>query len=214
MASKKTACKMKREESIVRTAELIRTRPGITTRELGRELGCHHATAAKYIIEIERQWKAQYAGDRHTAKMRQLARLHYMWREAHDAWQKSKKTKQIITKETEENEACKEIDASTGKKVPAKKHKARIRIEEPAGDPRFLAEMRQIEDQISKLMGTAAPIEVEHSGPDGAPIPVAAAMKQISTDDLRSFIMRVSNGDTEGPVEAQLIEQDTEERTD
>jgi predicted transcriptional regulator len=145
-------------------AALMRANPEMNQRDVAETLGLSQATVSRDVKEIELEWKRQYATDIDAAKCREIAGLYRDLAEAEEGWQKSKKTKQIITRETEENEALVDIDPNTGRKVPAKKNRVRMRIEEPAGDPNFLREKTRIRERIHKLLGLDAPqkINVTH----------------------------------------------------
>lgn len=104
---------------------------GRTQDEVARELGISQPTVSKILARVEARVSADLASDAQNHRLRQSARLEYLYREAVDAWEFSKPTASVP------------------------RHTAAV------GDRRFLAEARSLLADLRRLWGLDAPVKVE-----------------------------------------------------
>ena len=98
----------------------------------------------KAMARLRKRFLEEAAADRQIVKTEQLATLQALLQEAMNAWHRSKETSE--THITEKSEA-----GSDGGKHS--RMKAQVKKEEQVGDPRYLAEARNLLADIRKLLG-------------------------------------------------------------
>src|SRR5712692_5967519 len=137
---------------------------GKTERSIAVELakaglGTVSAPAVHQMLErVEKRILEELKGKTDHQKSRQTAALWKLYDEAMEAWERSKKPqKQMVSKHGPGND-----DGRPGSVV-----ESTSTIRENDGDPRYLAEARQILQDIRKIWGLDAPQKIAPTSPDG-----------------------------------------------
>ena len=156
-----------------------------TQAEIARKLGVVVSTVCKDLKAIHKEWAAGRIGDRSAWIERELAAIDRLERTYTRAWVRSCKDETPRTAKT--------VNTPDGVRTEASK-----REEGQAGDPRFLEGVRWCINRRIELLGLDAPKKMEHSGPDGAPIPVALSNEE--RDAIRERIRARLGGPPGAPA--------------
>lgn len=157
--------------------------------DIARDLGVSQAVISDDLVEIRRRWKAQSvaAYDEHVAE--QLAKIDAVEREAWAAWAKSKEPHTIT------NSSSREGGKAAG-------YMASVRTIDRIGNPVFLQGVLTCIERRCKLLGLDKPEKREHSGPNGGPVQVQAAVYDLSalTDEQLAVLDALVPQDAAEPV--------------
>ncbi len=113
---------------------------GETQWEIGLALGVDRSNISRDIAWIEKQWLGSLLRNFDEAKARELARIDELERTYWQAWQDSRRPKEISTSEQRTSDHKKAL-------------KAGIKKEQRDGDPRFLEGVRWCIEQRCKILG-------------------------------------------------------------
>jgi len=119
------------------------------------------------LKKLDAMWKAEAIAMRDAHKRKVLAEIDHCYRLAYAGWVRS--VEDAVRKSVEKAGAA-EGDGAT---------KQRIQSEGQCGDPRFLAEMRELRNQKIKLLGLDEPTSVEVSGNLGWQLSRDAALEKV-----------------------------------
>ncbi len=127
-------------------------REGHTQAAIADRLGVHQGTVSKDLEAVRAEWAAAAAADVGVVKARELAKLDAMEAELWEAWRRSV------------GEHVKQTRTTT----PGPGDTVRVEVsevrEELAGDPRYLAQIRDCVERRCKILGLDAPKELRTSG--------------------------------------------------
>lgn len=129
--------------------------------ELHPDLAVSASQVGKDIIHAEKKWQKTYVDAIQTQKVKELQELLELRQIAWERHEASVGKTQIITREGKKPE-------NDGD--PIKNAKITIREEILNGDPRWVAQLIEIDKQIRALMGLDAPQQFEFAGKGGGPI--------------------------------------------
>lgn len=120
--------------------------------------------------KIDNAWRAERAQSMEKLKERELARLDTMEAELWASWERSKLDAERLMKQVTEDGKV----GADGKFVGDRKTVQSVLKHKQNGDVAIMAALTRISDQRSKIYGFAAPVKMEHTGTDGAPLPASA----------------------------------------
>lgn len=118
------------------------------------------------IAAILEEWRLHAAADISLHHAEQLIKLNRVESEAWSAFERSR------------SEAWRMIEETRDCGEDGEKQLSRVQKEERDGDPRFMMIVVQCIQERSKLMGLYAASKLQHTGPDGMPLPAAALIPQ------------------------------------
>jgi hypothetical protein len=138
------------------TTEIAARRQQVATRYLqgeyqttiAKDLGVDTATISRDLAAIRAAWLASTIRDFDAAKAEELAKIDAVEREYWQAWERSKKDKEVATQETDG------LDAQTRK---PKIKKVTLRKEGQSGNPAYLVGVLACIDKRCKILGLDAP---------------------------------------------------------
>lgn len=155
------ANKLNATTKLAREAEIAKmARMGMTSEEIGQELGLSGSMIRKIIIKLRDDWKEQINRDVTELQARQAAEIVDLKRKSMKGWEKSLEAK------------TKKHSKTKGKKVPLTDAKGKatgenmvlpsdseqsLTIEETNGDPRFLMVYTKLMEREANLLGIDAP---------------------------------------------------------
>lgn len=159
----------------------------VPTGEIAKQ---HDLTIRAININVRKvtQWLWQETfDDIRSVKAVQVSRFMMIYRESIEAWEKSKGGKKTETV----NELLDKLEKARTKKKKAKQHDLEIRRttkhDYSAGDARYLEVAIKALDEICRIMGAYAPVEIKHSGEmrvAGMPIEEAVQQRRDYYDKL------------------------------
>ena len=135
--------------------------------KIAQHFGVHPGQISRDLRVIQKQWQEQTQLNLDEAKVRELAKLDEIERQAWDAWEKSRK-------DAETMEVTGMAQGGRGKPDKVKKI-----TKGQAGDSRFLAIVLECQKRRAEILGLDAPKKLEHGGIDGGPIPIQLNDEQI-----------------------------------
>ncbi len=113
---------------------------GYSCRQIGRRLGLSKSTVNRWLLEL-RQERTNVLADRYGMTVNAIARYESIYREAMEAWRKSKVDREVRVVENTE------VAGDGG----GSKKKESVRTDQQAGDRAFLAQARDAVDKICTL---------------------------------------------------------------
>ena len=130
-----------RAQRLLRLSELVIAHPNKSQGWYAEQLGVGQPAVSKLMADLLDQWRERWVTNQDRLLAEELQRIASVESEAWEAWQKSKRTKSVTTKEKVETKGW------TGSA------KIRITTEEPAGDAKFLAIVLDCVEKRARLMG-------------------------------------------------------------
>lgn len=136
---------------------------GDTHPEIGARLELTAAAVCHTVRKVTNWlWETTF-DDIRDIKAVQVSRFMLIYREAMDAWNKSKDGKVSETKSIKQLAA--DLQKAKGNKTGRNSERiATKKTEFSAGDPRYLEVAIKALDEICRIMGAYAPVEIKHSG--------------------------------------------------
>lgn len=134
---------------MLKLSELALRNPGKPVRWFAAELGLTIPRTHRLLQIMRDSWRATWVARKEALIADELQRISLVEQQAWEAWEKSKQTKSVVTKEQAQKAGWDGI--------------ARVKVttEEPAGDPRFLEMALRAGAERRKLLGLDAPLRVE-----------------------------------------------------
>jgi transposase-like protein len=126
---------------------------GETQSAIARDFGVSQKQISLDLAAIRKEWRSSSVRQFDVLIDEQLAKIDYLERESHAAWERSKQPREITV--TEATEADKTI------------RKASVRKEGQVGDPRFLERIDKCIERRCLLLGLNAPEKHALTTPDG-----------------------------------------------
>lgn len=161
---------------------------GIVTKN-GKQLS---SSSISRDLKVVDEMLLQRSADNHkTIKVKQQLKLEYLYREAIEAWLKSKKDKEISTQESSIQESIE------GEDDRGSRTKVQIRTESQAGDPALLNAARSVLADISKLWGLNDP----------ALIDIAVAKAPLNSTDIHQAMTELKQWENNiKAIEGEVVE--------
>jgi hypothetical protein len=150
MAANRFDTPAQREQHLTKVAALYEQ--GMWQTDIAKQLGCSQPQISYDIRTLREEWYKSRIRDFDAHVARELATIDFVQLEAEQAWFKSKEDKER-----------KELSDTTGDKVSTRKS---IKKEGQAGDGRFLEVIIRCSQERRKILGTDAPIKMEHTSID------------------------------------------------
>lgn len=147
---------------------------------IAHQVGVHKSQITRDLEFIRREWMASAIRDFDAAKAEQLAKIDRLEQENWDAWERSKAVAEVRTAKT--------IRDADGERTEASK-----REEGQVGDPRFLTGVERCIELRCKLLGIIS-TKLEHSGPDGGPIPMEVREIVVRTRSEAAAVISALSG--------------------
>lgn len=138
------------------------------------------------IAVLRKRWQAEALEMRSAAVLVALRKLDALEAEAWDAWERSKQATTRTTLTRKSRGAKGEPAPTTG---PTDDIKSAVSVSN-AGDPAFIGKILDAMSARARLLGLDAPSKHEHGGPDGGPIPIAAANVPLTEADQQALLER------------------------
>lgn len=135
-------------------------------QEIANTLGVSQEQVSYDLRAIQKQWRDLPQAEINELRNKQLAKIDCLEREYWEAWQNSKKPKDITNTSKE------------GDRIRASK-----RSEPRNGNPQFLQGIERCIAERNKMLGLYAATKNEVTGADGAPLYVVALPEQAITVD-------------------------------
>lgn len=165
--------KMKADQAIILAQDMrlweLKTQ-GWSDERIATEIGLGIETVRKRIIRLYSDYRVQLTGAIEAKAAEQVAQYEYIRDEALEAWRKSKKPKNRVSKTTSRKVGPDGEDLGNGEIFET----TSVSQEEREGDPRFLDSAMKAMDKIAQLLrfstGMQVDVSVTHQGPDGGPI--------------------------------------------
>lgn len=123
-------------------------------REIGRKIGVHHATVARDLVRIRKEWSDARISDYNRLVDETLQRIDTLESEAWQAWERSQRDRETL-KTSEFEDGKTKTDKTT---------------EGQAGDPRFLAIIDKCIERRARILGVEKPDEIERAQREIMPI--------------------------------------------
>ncbi len=162
---------------------------GWSQRKIAAELGLSKRQIAWDLEAIQNQWHKDTAIALDEHKIKVLAELDELKKEAHKAWERS----QVDFKATTisgKTVKVEIIDPKTGAMHTEEKLRPTgqvVHTETRPGDPRFLDQVNKCIERRCKLLGLDAPAKQEHTGKDGGPILISDQFKGWTKEDIAKY---------------------------
>jgi hypothetical protein len=134
--------------------------------EIGQVLGVSRQQISYDLKAIHATWRSLPDAELNELRAKELARIDVLEREYWQAWEHSKRPKEITNTEKE------------GDRIKVGK-----RSEQRSGNPAFLSGVMNCITLRSKILGLEPPVRTEVTGADGAPLYVVALPPQSVTVD-------------------------------
>lgn len=163
-----------------------------TQERIGKELGISQPAVSRYLDVATKEYKERYIKSVDKVQNEQIAQLERIADEAMIAWEKSKNTKKIITKEylklSEEfvNYADEVLKKESNNKITE-------RLEEQCGDPRFLTIAMKAKEDIRKITGADAPIRIINEDSEKNAFYSEVFSKTISVEEAQKYYQEMLN---------------------
>ena len=116
---------------------------GAQQYDIARQLGVSQQQISFDLKAVREMWLASAVRDFDALKAEQLAKIDHVEAEAWGAWVRSQQPREVTLTERTEGEKA--------------SHKASVRREGQAGDPRFLERVQKCIDQRCEILGLNAP---------------------------------------------------------
>jgi len=140
------------------------TLEGHSSRAIGSQIGVSKTTVNRWLLELRQEWIAKAMEDNAEMIAIAIARYQSIYREAMEAWRRSKTDKQ--TRLIEKTGAVGDGDGA--------KQKKSVRTETRAGNADFLSKATEIVKAIVDLKGLRTPQRTEIGGPVSGTIDLAS----------------------------------------
>jgi hypothetical protein len=168
--------KTQREADLVETARLYCQ--GVPQSEIAAQVGVDQTQISQDLKVIRARWQERFCIEINEHKSAELANIDHLERTYWTAWEKSCGNK--TTKQARMN----------GETVGSKT----LREENRDGNPAFLQGVMTCIEKRCRLMGLDAPEKKEHTGKDGAAIPIAILTGEDAERATREYLTVIAGG--------------------
>jgi predicted transcriptional regulator len=149
----------KREAHLAEVARLYRRKH--TQTQIAALLGTTQQSISRDIAILKERWRAESVHEVGEVQREILANLEAIEEEAWEAWRRSREdAEKVVERLPRSEEESADADPKTGfikERTMASQY----------GDPRFLEQVRKIQEDRAKIYGVNAPTKVAPTNPDG-----------------------------------------------
>lgn len=138
--------------------------------EIAEALGMKLSAVSRMLGRLNKSFRESLAADIEETKIRQIAQLEHLAREAYEAWERSKEAAKSVMQRK---------NLIQGQAVGGVEQTNVARDQD--GDPRYLKECRECLEAIRKIIGADAPLKLQHSGEkdaDAIKLDIASSKEQ------------------------------------
>lgn len=191
--------KVKKEISVQRetTAWDLRTRKGYTHAKIAEDLGLERSAVTKILRRVSSRASKEMLDEAVEEKITQIAQLHTIVEESMQAWERSKDAAKTMTQYLR----AISIEGANGEQK-----NTTLKVEEQAGDARYLETAMKAMAEIRKLLGIDSPAKLMNINLDN--LTDQQLERLAKGEDLMSVLVGVETHSSKG--KSSFLSENTE----